>query len=135
MLDLNQILRANEINFAILAFLPALACALILGALIRHPFYNEVCTNERLYHSSCRISPIVSSVCCSSHSRMLNAYLLSVVLLQRGAKGRGRKAQMIRRMLMVEVEKGVMTCQIRDDENRVILNFSLVLFLHEIAKQ
>lgn len=76
-LDLNQILRANEINFAILAFLPAFAFALILGALIRHPFYNE-----------------------------------------KGAEGRGRRAQMIRRMLMVEVEKGVMTCQIRDDENR-----------------
>ncbi|KAG0590203.1 hypothetical protein KC19_1G080900 [Ceratodon purpureus] len=76
-LDLNQILRANEINFAILAFLPAFACALILGALIRHPFYNE-----------------------------------------KGAEGRGRRAQMIRRMLMVEVEKGVMCCQIRDDENR-----------------
>lgn len=38
---------------------------------------------------------------------------------------------MIRRMLMVEVEKGVMTCQIRDDENRVSLFFNLVISLHK----
>lgn len=55
----------------------------------------------------------------------------SVDLLQKGAEGRGRKAQMIRRMLMVEVEKGVMTCQIRDDENRVSLLFNLVISLHK----
>jgi uncharacterized protein YeeX (DUF496 family) len=50
-----------------------------------------------------------------------------VDLLQKGAEGRGRRAQMIRRMLMVEVEKGVMTCQIRDDENRVSLLFNLFI--------
>lgn len=35
---------------------------------------------------------------------------------------------MMRRMLMVEVEKGVMTCQIKDDENRVSLISNLVFF-------
>lgn len=77
MLDLNKILRANEINFAILTFLPAFALFLILGELIRRQLNNK-----------------------------------------KGAEGRGRTAQMMRRMLMVEVEKGVMTCQIKDDENR-----------------
>ena len=42
MLELNQILRANEINFAILAALPALLAAVVLGWLIKQPF-TKVC--------------------------------------------------------------------------------------------
>jgi len=42
MLELNQILRANEINFAILAALPALFFAVVLLLLLRKPFI-EVC--------------------------------------------------------------------------------------------
>ncbi len=37
----------------------------------------------------------------------------------KGAEGRGRLAQAQRRMLMVEVEKAVMTCQMSSDEGRV----------------
>lgn len=42
MLELNQILRANEINFAILAALPAFFFLVILVALLRRPFI-DVC--------------------------------------------------------------------------------------------
>jgi nuclear-control-of-ATPase protein 2 len=42
MLELNQILRANEINFAILAALPALLAAVVLGWLVKQPF-TKVC--------------------------------------------------------------------------------------------
>lgn len=42
MLELNQILRANEINFAILAALPALLAAVLLGWLVKQPF-TKVC--------------------------------------------------------------------------------------------
>ncbi len=38
MLELNQILRANEINFAVLAALPALLFAIAVGWLLRRPF-------------------------------------------------------------------------------------------------
>jgi nuclear-control-of-ATPase protein 2 len=78
MLELNQILRANEINFAILAALPALFFAVVLLLLLRKPFIEG-----------------------------------------KGAEGRGRLAQAQRRMLMVEVEKAVMTCQMSSDEGRV----------------
>jgi len=38
MLDLNQILRANEINFAVLAALPAFLSAFLIGWLLKRPF-------------------------------------------------------------------------------------------------
>ena len=38
---------------------------------------------------------------------------------QKGAEGRGRKAQLRRRMIMVDVENAVMTCQMCIDEGQV----------------
>jgi hypothetical protein len=38
MLDLNQILRANEINFAVLAAMPAFLGVFLLGWLLKKPF-------------------------------------------------------------------------------------------------
>ena len=37
----------------------------------------------------------------------------------KGAEGRGRRAQLRRRMLMVDVENAVMTCQMSVDEGQV----------------
>ncbi|CAK9859264.1 unnamed protein product [Sphagnum jensenii] len=101
MLELNQILRANEINFAILAALPALFFAVVLLLLLRKPFIEG-----------------------------------------KGAEGRGRLAQARRRMLMVEVEKAVMTCQMSSDEGReedAILDYGLLIYcldrLHKAVKK
>lgn len=59
MLDLNKILRANEINFAILTFLPAFALFLILGELIRRQLNNKVSntlqSNFETYSVHCAI--------------------------------------------------------------------------------
>jgi nuclear-control-of-ATPase protein 2 len=78
MLELNQILRANEINFAVLAALPALLFAIAVGWLLRRPFIKG-----------------------------------------KGAEGRGRQAQLERRMLMADAEKAVMICQISIEEGQV----------------
>ncbi|KAG0556391.1 hypothetical protein KC19_11G050300 [Ceratodon purpureus] len=77
MLDLNQILRANEINFAVLAAMPAFFGVFLIGWLLKRPFTKG-----------------------------------------KGAEGRGRKAQLRRRMLMVDVENAVMTCQMCVDEGQ-----------------
>jgi nuclear-control-of-ATPase protein 2 len=77
MLELNQILRANEINFAVLAALPALLFAIAVGWLLRRPFIKG-----------------------------------------KGAEGRGRQAQLKRRMLMADSEKAVMICQISIEEGQ-----------------
>lgn len=79
MLELNQILRANEINFALLSAVPALLGAFMIGWLLKRPFIKG----------------------------------------QKGAGGRGRKAQLRRRMMMVDVENAVMTCQKCIDEGQV----------------
>jgi nuclear-control-of-ATPase protein 2 len=75
MLDLNQILRANEINFAVLAAMPAVLGVFLIGWLLKRPFTKG-----------------------------------------KGAEGRGRRAQLRRRMLMVDVENAVMNFQILVDE-------------------
>ena len=38
MLELNQILRANEINFAVLAAVPAFLGVFLIGWLLKRPF-------------------------------------------------------------------------------------------------
>ncbi|KAK7300276.1 hypothetical protein RJT34_11118 [Clitoria ternatea] len=70
MLELNQILRANEINFAILTALPAFFLSLLLIMLVRAWFKQDT-----------------------------------------KAEGRGRIARIQRRLLVVEVEKGIMQYQ------------------------
>ncbi|KAG0565107.1 hypothetical protein M758_8G160500 [Ceratodon purpureus] len=79
MLELNQILRANEINFAVLSAMPALLGAFLIGKLLKRPFIKG----------------------------------------QKGAEGRGRKAQLRRRMMIVDVDNAVMTCQMCIDEGQV----------------
>ncbi|KAI5673519.1 hypothetical protein M9H77_13883 [Catharanthus roseus] len=70
MLELDQILRANEINFAILAALPAFVLSLILLMVVRAWFKQDT-----------------------------------------RAEGRGRAARIQRRLLMVEIERGIMQIQ------------------------
>ncbi|KAL3530130.1 hypothetical protein ACH5RR_009452, partial [Cinchona calisaya] len=75
MLELDQILRANEINFAILAALPAFALSLILLMLVRAWFKQDT-----------------------------------------RAEGRGRVARIQRRLLIVEIERGIMQIQTCKDQ-------------------
>ncbi|CAI9106063.1 OLC1v1005121C1 [Oldenlandia corymbosa var. corymbosa] len=75
MLELDQILRANEINFAILAALPAFGLSLILLMLVRAWFKQDT-----------------------------------------RAEGRGRVARIQRRLLVVEIERGLMQYQICKDK-------------------
>ncbi|KAL6563725.1 hypothetical protein OROGR_002684 [Orobanche gracilis] len=75
MLELDQILRANEINFAILAALPAFFLSLILAMLVRAWFKQDT-----------------------------------------RAEGRGRVARIQRRLLLVEIERAIMQCQICKDQ-------------------
>jgi hypothetical protein len=42
MLELNQILRANEINFALLSAVPALLGAFMIGWLLKRPFIKVI---------------------------------------------------------------------------------------------
>jgi len=44
---------------------------------------------------------------------------LSMTLQGKGAEGRGRQAQLKRRMLMADAEKAVMICQISIEEGEV----------------
>ncbi|KAL3518787.1 hypothetical protein ACH5RR_021376 [Cinchona calisaya] len=90
MLELDQILRANEINFAILAALPAFALSLILLMLVRAWFKQDT-----------------------------------------RAEGRGRVARIQRRLLIVEIERGIMqiqTCRDQGLENDAECMFGLVLY-------
>jgi len=89
MLDLNQILRANEINFAVLAALPAFIGVFLIGWLLKWPFTKG-----------------------------------------KGAEGRGRSAQLRRRMLMVDVENAVIAFQIIVDEGQVeaFSHFGLLIY-------
>ncbi|XP_027103774.2 protein DGS1, mitochondrial-like [Coffea arabica] len=90
MLELDQILRANEINFAILAALPAFALSLILLMLVRAWLKQDT-----------------------------------------RAEGRGRVARIQRRLLVVEIERGIMqiqTCRDQGLENDAECMFGLVLY-------
>ncbi|KAH8950100.1 hypothetical protein BDL97_10G066500 [Sphagnum fallax] len=90
MLELNQILRANEINFAVLAALPALLFSIAVGWLLRRPFIKG-----------------------------------------KGAEGRGRQAQLKRRMLMADAEKAVMICQIsieEGEEDDAVAHFGTLIY-------
>lgn len=50
---------------------------------------------------------------------------LALGLQGKGAEGRGRRAQLLRRMLMVDVDKAVMTCQMSIDDGQVSIWNSL----------
>ncbi|XP_024360120.1 protein DGS1, mitochondrial isoform X2 [Physcomitrium patens] len=101
MLDLNQILRANEINFAVLAAMPAFLVALFVGWLLKKPFTEDV----------------------------------------KRAEGRGRKAQLLRRMLMVNVENAIMTFQmcVDEDQEDAFAQFGTLIYsldrLHKAVKK
>ncbi|KAJ7565757.1 hypothetical protein O6H91_02G073500 [Diphasiastrum complanatum] len=90
MLELNQILRANEINFAILAALPALATAVLVVAVLRMYFSQG-----------------------------------------KGAEGRGRAAQLRRRMLVAEAEKEIIYSQLSIDnghEQEGLWHYGMVIY-------
>eukprot|EP01018_Ginkgo_biloba_P006080 Gb_02814 [translate_table: standard] len=90
MLELNQILRANEINFAILAALPAFFIIVILA-------------------------------------RVVQIWLMQ----EKGAEGKGRAARLQRRLLVVEVEKKIIQCQVLSDERRekdALWSFGMILY-------
>ncbi|EFJ26292.1 hypothetical protein SELMODRAFT_98278 [Selaginella moellendorffii] len=90
MLELNQILRANEINFAILAAFPAVIFAVFLGYLIRVSLSKS-----------------------------------------KGAEGRGRKAQLRRRMLVAEAERAVIQYQLfkdKNEESQALWQYGMLLY-------
>lgn len=76
MLELDQILRANEINFAVLAALPAFLLSFILMSIARQVAVSK----------------------------------------GKGRDWRGRAAQLQRRLLMVDVERAIMDCQLAQPE-------------------
>jgi hypothetical protein len=51
--------------------------------------------------------------------RQFHLLFLSMTLQGKGAEGRGRQAQLKRRMLMADAEKAVMICQISIEEGEV----------------
>lgn len=90
MLELDQILRANEINFALLAALPAFFLSLILLMLVRTWFKKDT-----------------------------------------RAEGRGRAARIQRRLLIVEIERGIVQiqkCRDQGQETDAQCTYGLVLY-------
>lgn len=130
MLELDQILRANEINFAILAALPAFFLSIVMLTVLRTWL-------KKVRIVIIQGKPNVTEI------HIFDPFFYSFVIFiqfdftdmkqDSKAQGRGRIARIHRRLLVVEIEKRIMQYQSYIEQGRVrcpLFSFSPFILNH-----
>lgn len=106
MLELDQILRSNEINFAVLAALPAIFVIIGISSFLQWGLRSRVL----LLFSPDEFSPLIKF-------NRNDFFDFSCFLKGKDLEGKGHKAQAKRRLLLADVERILLDAKLVKSEN------------------